>query len=211
MKRRFLSGILSFLILLGTFAGCGSAPTAQQPMPEQPPVSQEMLRPEPQWPESQEKTETVPSEPSQEEFSEPEVFSLEQIPAYTDLAYVAVNNNNPYFTPDEMSLESFEYYSPLDELGRCGVTIASIGRDLMPTEDRESIGMVKPTGWITARYDHVEGKYLYNRCHLIGFQLCGENANNRNLITGTRYFNVDGMLPFENMVADYVKENDNFK
>ena len=104
---------------------------------------------------------------------------------------------------------SYETYAPLDELGRCGVAEACIGRDLMPTEDRGSIGQVKPSGWQTVKYDFINGKYLYNRCHLIGFQLTAENANAGNLITGTRYMNVDGMLPFENMVADYIKETDN--
>ena len=97
----------------------------------------------------------------------------------------------------------------MDELGRCGVAEACIGIDLMPTEDRGAIGQIKPSGWHTVKYDIVDGKYLYNRCHLIGFQLTGENANEKNLITGTRYFNVEGMLPFENMVADYVKETEN--
>lgn len=134
------------------------------------------------------------------------VFSMDQVPEYSGDPYVIVNGNVPYFTEDELTAESFEFYSDLDSLGRCGVTIASIGKDLMPTEKRESISHVKPTGWQTAKYDSVEGKYLYNRCHLIGFQLAGENANEKNLITGTRAMNVDGMLPFENMVADFVKE-----
>ena len=108
-----------------------------------------------------------------------------------------------------MTEESYETYSPLDELGRCGVAQANIGLDLMPTEKRGSIGQVKPSGWQTVKYDIVDGKYLYNRCHLIGYQLSGENANRENLITGTRYMNVEGMLPFENMVADYVKETEN--
>ena len=118
---------------------------------------------------------------------------------------MAVNDNVPYFTEDDYTTNSFESYSDLDELGRCGVAYACVGSDLMPTEDRESISSVKPSGWINVEYD---GQYLYNRCHLIGFQLTGENANEKNLITGTRYMNVDGMLPFENMVADYVKETD---
>ena len=116
----------------------------------------------------------------------------------------------PYFTESELTDQSYEYYSDLDALGRCGTACASIGQDLMPTESRGSLGMVKPTGWPTVRDDDlVDGKYLYNRCHLIGFQLTGENANTKNLITGTRYLNIEGMLPFENMVADYVKENGN--
>lgn len=126
---------------------------------------------------------------------------------YSEQPYIAINNNMPTF--EEVSTKSFESYSSLDELGRCGVAYACIGKDLMPTEERGSIGSVKPTGWQTMKYDIVDGKYLYNRCHLIGFQLSGENANEKNLITGTRYMNVEGMLPFENMVADYVKETGN--
>ena len=108
-----------------------------------------------------------------------------------------------------MSTEAREFYSELDLLGRCGVVEAVLGIELMPTEDRGSIGQVKPSGWKTVKYDNVEGKYLYNRCHLIGFQLSGENANEKNLITGTRYMNMEGMLPFENMVADYIRETKN--
>ena len=135
--------------------------------------------------------------------------SLDSIPAYSGKAYVYINNGNPGFSDSDLKTKSYEYYSPRDRLGRCGVVHACIGRDIMPTEDRGSIGMVKPTGWHTVKYDYVDGKYLYNRCHLIGFQLTGENANEENLITGTRYMNVTGMLPFENMVADYVKETGN--
>ncbi len=131
------------------------------------------------------------------------------IPAYTTAPYVEVNGNQPYFTESDHTTTSFETYAPLDSLGRCGIAYACIGKDLMPTEDRESIGMVKPSGWQTVKYDIVNGKYLYNRCHLIGFQLTGENANELNLITGTRYLNVDAMLLFENMVADYIKETEN--
>lgn len=138
-----------------------------------------------------------------------EEVSLEEIPEYTDSAYIAINGNQPAFTEADYTEASFESYSELDALGRCGVAYANVGVDIMPTEERESIGHVKPSGWKTAKYDIVDGKYLYNRCHLIGFQLTGENANKKNLITGTRYFNVDGMLPFENMVADYVKETEN--
>ena len=131
------------------------------------------------------------------------------VPAYGGEPYIAVNGNVPFFTEEEITDHSFEYYSPLDPLGRCGVTMASIGRDLMPTEKRESIQEVRPTGWRQQQYDWVDGKSLYNRCHLIGFQLAGENANEKNLITGTRSMNINGMLPFENMVADYVKETSN--
>lgn len=134
-------------------------------------------------------------------------FDVSTVPEYNGSdAYYVVNGNNPYFSDTEYTTDVFEDYSELDSLGRCGVAYANICQELMPTEKRENIGMVKPTGWHTVKYDCVDGKYLYNRCHLIGFQLAGENANEKNLITGTRYLNVDGMLPFENMVADYVKE-----
>ena len=128
---------------------------------------------------------------------------------YQGEPYAVINGNNPDFTDEDMSTTSFESYGELDGLGRCTTALANIGRDLMPTEKRGAIGEVKPTGWQTAKYDNVDGKYLYNRCHLIGYQLTGENANAKNLITGTRYLNVDGMLPFENMVADYIKETNN--
>ena len=128
---------------------------------------------------------------------------------YQGEPYVVINDNNPDFTEADMTTASFESYGELDGLGRCTTAFANIGKDLMPTEKRGSIGEVKPTGWQTAKYDNVDGKYLYNRCHLIGYQLTGENANEKNLITGTRYLNVDGMLPFENMVADYIKETGN--
>ena len=129
--------------------------------------------------------------------------------AYDGKPYVVINDNDPDFTDADMTTTSFESYGELDGLGRCTTAFANIGKDLMPAEKRGSIGEVKPTGWQTAKYDNVDGKYLYNRCHLIGYQLTGENANAKNLITGTRYLNVDGMLPFENMVADYIKETGN--
>lgn len=135
--------------------------------------------------------------------------SGEEIPAFSEDPYVVLSGNVPFFLEEEYTTESYEYYSELDELGRCGAAEACIGVDLMPTEARGDIGSVKPTGWHSVKYDIVDGKYLYNRCHLIGFQLAGENANKKNLITGTRYLNVEGMLPFENMVADYVKETEN--
>ena len=128
---------------------------------------------------------------------------------YQGEPYVVINDNNPDFTEADMTTASFESYGELDGLGRCTTAFANIGKDIMPTEKRGSIGEVKPTGWQMAKYDNVDGKYLYNRCHLIGYQLTGENANAKNLITGTRYLNVDGMLPFENMVADYIKETGN--
>lgn len=135
--------------------------------------------------------------------------SIEDIPKFSDKPYVVINDNIPSFSEDEFTTKSFETYSDLDKLGRCGVAYANIGTDIMPTEKRGAIGQIKPSGWKTFKYDSVDGKFLYNRCHLIGYQLTGENANEKNLITGTRYMNVDGMLPFENMVADYVKETKN--
>ncbi len=143
-------------------------------------------------------------------FKEPEgeTFSLADIPEYSGEPYVVLDENQPDFAEEDKTESSFETYSDLDGLGRCGAALANVGQDLMPTEERGNIGRIKPTGWQTAKYDVVDGKYLYNRCHLIGYQLTAENANERNLITGTRYMNVDGMLPFENMVADYVRETD---
>ena len=171
-----------FLALLFLLAGC-TAPTSPSSQP--------------------------PSDQSEEETRIPAADSLEEIPGFSGAPFVVLKNNQPDFTPNEITDDSFEFYSEMDAWGRCGVCIASIGRDLMPTEDRGSIGQVKPSGWQTVKYDIVDGKYLYNRCHLIGFQLTGENANTKNLITGTRYLNVEGMLPFENMVADYIKETGN--
>lgn len=135
--------------------------------------------------------------------------SLEDIPAYSGEPYVEIDGNVPDFPEEDKTAQSFESYAPLDLLGRCGTAYACISTDLMPTEERGSIGQVKPSGWQTVKYDFVDGKYLYNRCHLIGYQLTAENANEENLITGTRYLNVEGMLPFENLVADYIKETGN--
>ncbi len=137
------------------------------------------------------------------------VTTMESIPEYSGEPYIVLNNNEPDFDEEYFTTESFETYSDLDSLGRCGVAFANVGKDIMPTEERGSISQVKPTAWHSVKYDCVDGKHLYNRCHLIGFQLTGENANEKNLITGTRYLNVVGMLPFENMVADYVKETNN--
>ncbi|MDO4800584.1 MAG: DNA/RNA non-specific endonuclease [Prevotellaceae bacterium] len=139
-------------------------------------------------------------------------FDISNIPPYLSDPYVEVNNNIPFFTCEDISesSKSFEYYSPLDDLGRCGMAIASVGIDLMPTEERGDIGMIKPSGWHTVRYDDlIDGNYLYNRCHLIGYQLCGENSNIENLITGTRNLNVIGMLPFEDIIANYVQGTHN--
>lgn len=137
--------------------------------------------------------------------------SVSEIPEFAGDPYVVLNNNIPDFSEEDMTTTSFEIYSELDNLSRCQVAYSCLGTDIMPTEKRDSISDVKPSGWNNKEYssDLVDGRYIYNRCHLIGFQLAGENANEKNLITGTRYMNVDGMLPFENMVADYIKETEN--
>ena len=136
-------------------------------------------------------------------------YTLEALPAYDGSPAVILNENQPDFPDRDKTPLSFERYSQLDYFGRCGAAYANVGPETMPTEERGSIGQVKPSGWQTVKYEHVDGKYLYNRCHLIGWQLTGENANELNLITGTRYLNVQGMLPYENEVADYVRETGN--
>lgn len=136
-------------------------------------------------------------------------YSLQEVPNYNGNSYVVVEDNKPSFKESEYTTTSYEFYSDLDDLGRSGVATASIGIDLMPTKERESIGTVKPSGWHTVKYDFIDGKYLYNRCHLIGYQLTGENANPKNLITCTRQMNTKGMLEFENQVAEYIKETHN--
>lgn len=136
-------------------------------------------------------------------------FDMSDIPEYSGEPYVLINNNVPNFPIEDYQKGAFEEYSELDSLGRCGVAYACVGKETMPTEERGEIGMVKPSGWQTKKYNCVDGKYLYNRCHLLGYQLTAENANKENLITGTRYLNVAGMLPFENEVADYVKNTGN--
>lgn len=140
---------------------------------------------------------------------QPHAVSVEAVPAFDGMPFAVINDNQPLFTQEDITRQAFEYFTPLDRLERCGYVMACVGRELMPTQDRESISHVKPSGWVQAQYDFVDGRSLYNRCHLIGFQLTGENDNQRNLITGTRYMNTEGMLPFENMVADYVKETGN--
>lgn len=205
LSARIASGLLAFLMAISLTA-CGSADSSTSPAPS-PSIS------------SQISTETTAPSIAQDATASPSPLAptqivsppldLSSIPAYSGSPYVAVNDNVPFFGSGEMTTAAFEEYSPLDSLGRCGVAYANICIDLMPTEDRESISEVKPTGWINNSYDCVDGGYLYNRCHLIGFQLAGENANELNLITGTRSMNVDGMLPFENMVADYVQETGN--
>lgn len=186
MKKRLMSLLLVLALAAGLLTGCQVEVTTQEPAAGS--------------------AQTETAAPAQGTDGE---FSLDQIPEYTGEAYVPVNGNLPYFTEEEKTTQVFENYSALDNLGRCGAAYANICQELMPTEKRGDIHSVKPSGWHSVRYDFVDGKSLYNRCHLIGFQLAGENANRENLITGTRYLNVIGMLPFENMVADYVKETDN--
>lgn len=146
-----------------------------------------------------------------QESTENDIISLDNIPDYNGMPYIEINNNIPFFSEDDKQrTDAFEYYSELDALGRCGVAYANICKELQPTEERCSIGQIKPSGWHTMKYNgYIEGNYLYNRCHLIGYQLAGENANEKNLITGTRYMNCDGQLPFEDMVDDYVDETGN--
>lgn len=206
LKRFGLALLLSTSIFM---AGCGNGNT--QELPEQK-VEQQTGNKTGQQAVSDEGTQDTTKQDEnapEKEAAAMEDFSLSDIPAFSGTPYVVVNDNIPYFSDEELSAASFEDYSELDSLGRCGVAYASIGQDIMPTEERGPIGHIKPSGWQTMKYDFVDGKYLYNRCHLIGFQLAAENDNEKNLITGTRYMNVDGMLPFENMVADYVKETGN--
>ena len=141
--------------------------------------------------------------------SESIIFDLCSIPEYSSSPYVEINNNMPYFTEEDYTIDPFENYSEWDELGRSGVAYANICKDIMPTEKRGEIGNIKDlSGWVQKRYDNlIKDKYLYNRCHLIGWQLAGENDNKQNLITGTRYLNTEGMLPFENRIADYIDKN----
>ena len=136
-------------------------------------------------------------------------YNIDEIPNYSGEPYVILNDNEPEFSESEITIDAFEKYSKLDYLDRCGVAFANVSVDTMSREERGSIGMIKPSGWHTVKYDIVDGKYLYNRCHLIGYQLTGENANEKNLITCTRYMNTVGMLQFENQIAEYVKETNN--
>ncbi len=159
---------------------------------------------------AQELAEKVNNQPVISSSSESVGEIVAAVPKEDTLPYEIINGNVPFFTPDEITTQPFEIYSELDNLGRCGVAYANIGKELMPTEERGEIGYIKPTGWHTVKYPNtIKDRYLYNRCHLIAFCLAGENDNDKNLITGTRYFNVEGMLPFENKVLYYVKDTGN--
>lgn len=178
MKRTIRCSLLSLLVLLCTLFGASCSPA------QAPPVSNTAITAAPQA----------------------EHFEYAAVPAYAGEPYAVVNGNQPFFTEEDMAPIQEESYAELDDLGRCGVATALVSPRTLPTEERGSIGMVRPSGWQTVRYSFVDGQYLYNRCHLIGYQLTAENANTQNLITGTRYLNTEGMLPFENQVADYVEE-----
>lgn len=225
MKKRWISALLVIVLTLSILTGCGGEQVTSETGAASPQVTDtiasgnSLLSDDP---EEAPQTSDGPAEgdaaPEASAPMQPEqitsgatttTFSISEVPAYSGSAYVAINGNLPYFTTEDLTTNSFESYSSLDYLGRCSTAYACVGQDIMPTEERGSIGQVKPTGWHTVKYDCVDGKYLYNRCHLIGYQLTGENANEKNLITGTRYLNMDGMLPFENMVADYVQETNN--
>lgn len=193
IKLRGLTKTLLLFSLFASLAGCGGAEaTASGSAPT--PVSGHEV--------SETVSESAPSEAAGE-------IDIADIPEYSGSPYVEVSGNVPSFTDADLTSPA-ETYAPLDPLGRCGSAMAIVSRETMPTEERGSIGMVKPSGWQTVRYDDlITDRYLYNRCHLIGYQLTAENANERNLITGTRYLNVEGMLPFENEVADYVEATGN--
>ena len=215
-----LSYFLTLLLCLCMLVGCGSGATTQVMLKAEDSETEsyvETVQTESAENDPGDETEIQAAAQVQSDDSKQKVvhtgtasaFNAADVPAYSGKPYTAVNNNEPYFTSDNLTTEAFENYSELDALGRCGVAYANVCLETMPTEKRGSISEVKPTGWHSVKYDNVDGKSLYNRCHLIGYQLTAENANQQNLITGTRYLNVDGMLPFENMVADYVKETDN--
>lgn len=215
-----LSYFLTLLLCMCMLVGCGSGAATQVMLKEEDSETEsyvETVQTESAENDPGDETEIQAAAQVQSDDSKQKVvhtgtasaFNAADVPAYSGEPYTAVNNNEPYFTSDNLTTEAFENYSELDALGRCGVAYANVCLETMPTEKRGSISEVKPTGWHSVKYDNVDGKSLYNRCHLIGYQLTAENANQQNLITGTRYLNVDGMLPFENMVADYVKETDN--
>lgn len=220
MRSNKLSYFLTLLLCLCMLVGCGSGAATQVMLKAEDSETEsyvETVQTESAENDPGDETEIQAAAQVQSDDSKQKVvhtgiasaFNTADVPAYSGEPYTAVNNNEPYFTSDNLTTEAFENYSELDALGRCGVAYANVCLETMPTEKRGSISEVKPTGWHSVKYDNVDGKSLYNRCHLIGYQLTAENANQQNLITGTRYLNVDGMLPFENMVADYVKETDN--
>ena len=224
-QKRLIIQLSLWLALLLTFTGCAESTVTPQDntyaielpatIPSELLEASEITASEPESGQPQENfSDTQESQQATSATDAPtgegaSAFSLWEIPAYSGTPYTEVNGNKPYFTEAELTTQSFETYSELDSLGRCGVAYANVGQNLMPTEPRGEIGAVKPTGWHLVKYDNVDGKYLYNRCHLIAYMLAAENANPQNLITGTRYLNVQGMLPFETKVCDYVKNTGN--
>ena len=212
-KQNFTSKVISVIVALCALFGVGTGMLPEwlgSPDSEQASTARESASGEGAYTEAGVEASTEEQQDSDQAVSAIyDSVDLDSVPEYTDSPYVVIKDNQPDFTEEDMTIDSYEFYSDLDTLERCGVTMACLGQDLMPTEDRESISHIKPSGWVQGQYDFVDGKSLYNRCHLIGFQLAGENANEKNLITGTRYMNTEGMLPFENMVADYIKETDN--
>ncbi len=208
------AALLAAIALTCTVAGCSTSTEITTPTtagPESPAVEHSASEePESSTTDAAALPETAVKPPSAEDPGASDTPAYHDLPAYDGSPYVYVNDGEPAFTDDERAAAAgTELYGELDALGRCTATFAVVGTETMPTEERGSIGEVRPTGWKMGKYDFVDGKYLYNRCHLLGFQLTGENANVSNLITGTRYMNVEGMLPFENAVADYVHATGN--
>lgn len=187
--------VLAFIFLVLCTSSCQN--NAEPPLPDD--TGGNFNSSPADFPEAPKSAESQPEQPAARTL-------LDSLPPYSGDPYTEINNNIPFFTENDYTTDSFENYSPLDSLGRCDAAFANIGQDLMPTEDIGSIGHIRPSGWHTVKYDIIDGNYLYNRCHLIGYQLTAEGANEKNLITGTRCLNVAGMLPFENITAEYIKE-----
>ena len=228
--KRLTAGLSAAVLSIGLLAGCGNAEKTVETQSESTAYSYGSETESASLTETPTATPKVTEAPTETPTPTPEVteaavteeptaaptevpaasaFDVSTVPAYSGSPYAEVNGNTPYFSDADMTTTSYETYGNLDFMGRCTTAVACIGQDIMPTEKRGDIGAVKPTGWHTVKYNVIDGNYLYNRCHLIGYQLTGENANTQNLITGTRYMNVEGMEPFENMTADYIKETGN--
>ena len=210
MIKKNISLIISFLICIVALTSCEPKSDVESVVKHQTEITTIVETTSPTFsavPTTEVPTKTRETKPS---VTNANKIQLDDIPPYSGKAHIEINGNSPFFTSDDYTTSSYEYYSDLDNLGRCGVASACVGRDLLPTEKRGAIGMVKPSGWHTVHYDDlISDKYLYNRCHLIAYELSGENANEKNLITGTRYMNIEGMLPFENKVHDYVENTGN--
>lgn len=204
--------VIAFVLLF--IVGTINAPVSETDTTKRPTVSQDKEKDENKNEQTKEEQEEVDEKETANTGVGNEqsvIADSSAIEAYTGTAYVVINDNIPSFRAEELTTKGYEKYSDLDNLGRCGVALASCGKEIMPKEGekRGSISSVTPSGWVQAKYQGVSGGYLYNRCHLIGWQLSAENANKKNLLTGTRYMNTEGMLVFENMVADYIKETGN--